>query len=100
MAPSRRELLSHLVFGAALLPALFRSPRSLLGHLFFDPQGSIVPAKAIPANPFIRNGKSLVAIVHGKDPRAMLRVGLDLLGGVEQLKGNRKAGLDQTERLE
>ena len=90
MAPSRRELLSHLVFGAALLPVLFRSPRSLLGHLFFDPQGSIVPAKAIPANPFIRNGKSLVAIVHGKDPRAMLRVGLDLLGGVEQLKGTGK----------
>lgn len=90
MAPSRRELLSHLAFGAALLPALFRSPRSFLDHLLFDPQGSIVPAKALPTNPFIRNGKSLVAIVHGKDPCAMLQAGLDLLGGIEQLKASGK----------
>ncbi|MBI4002214.1 MAG: DUF362 domain-containing protein [Nitrospira defluvii] len=82
---SRRELFNNAGFGLLLLPALLRSPRTILRHLLFDPEGPLVSPKAIPTNPFTQNGKSLVAIVHGKDPGRMLQRAFDLLGGVGQL---------------
>jgi len=72
-------------FGLLLLPAILRSPRNILGHLLFDPEGPLVPLKPAPENPYRRNGKSLVAIVHGKDPGRMLQCAINLLGGVERL---------------
>jgi uncharacterized protein (DUF362 family) len=59
----------------------------------FDPDGPLVPAKPVPANVYAKNGKSLVAIVHGKDPRAMLQAGLSLLGGIERLDPGGKSVL-------
>lgn len=82
---SRREFLERLTCGVALLPPLAKAPRSLLGHLLFDPDGPVVPVKPVPANAFTTEGKSVVVMVHGKDPRAMLRTGLDLLGGLDRL---------------
>lgn len=82
---SRRELFNNAGFGLLLLPAILRSPRNVLGHLLFDPEGPLVPPRPIPENPFKRNGKSLVAIVHGKDPGRMLQRAIDLLGGVDRL---------------
>ncbi len=73
-------------FGLLLLPALLRSPRTILGHLLFDPAGRLVSPRPIPENPFVHNGKPLVAIVHGKDPARMLQRAIDLLGGAERLR--------------
>src|SRR5579885_44557 len=81
MALSRRETLARLGFGAAFLSALALAPRSLLGSLLFEPEGEPVPAVPPPPNPFVRDGRALVAIVHGTDPAEMLREGLALLGG-------------------
>lgn len=72
-------------FGFLLLPALLRSPRNILRQLLFDPDGPLVPPKPILGNPFTRNGRPLVAIVHGKDPRRMLPRAIELLGGIDQL---------------
>lgn len=82
---SRRDLLGRLGFGLTLLPALARHPRMLLGSLLFDPQAPLVPPKPVPPNPFLRDGKAVVAIVHGEDPVAMLAAGLALLGGEDRL---------------
>ncbi|MEW6543360.1 MAG: DUF362 domain-containing protein [Nitrospirota bacterium] len=78
-------MLSRLGFGLAFLPALAAAPRSVLGSLLFDPEGPLVPAKPVPPNPFTRDGKALVALVHGRDPATMLKAGLDLLGGLDRL---------------
>jgi uncharacterized protein (DUF362 family) len=51
----------------------------------FEPDGALVPAKPVPDNPFVRNGKSVVAMVHGLDEDAMLRRGLEMLGGIDRL---------------
>jgi uncharacterized protein (DUF362 family) len=83
---SRREFFARLACGFSLLPPLINSPRSLWRQLLFDPDGPLVPVKPVPSNVFTRNGKSLVAIVHGKNLRVMLQTGLSLLGGIEKLK--------------
>jgi len=79
---SRRNLLSRLGFGLTFLPALATAPRSILGSLMFEPKGDHVPAKPLPSNPFARNGKALVAMIHGDNPDSMLREGLRLMGGI------------------
>lgn len=83
---SRRELLSRLAWGVQFLPALALAPRSCVSQLLFEPDGESVPTRPIPPNPFQRNGKALVAIVHGRDPGAMLEKGMELLGGLHHLK--------------
>lgn len=82
---SRREFFARLACGLSLVPPLISAPRSLWRQLLFDPDGPLVPVKPVPPNVFTRNGKSLVALVHGKNLRAMLQTGLGLLGGVERL---------------
>ncbi|MGQ0695468.1 MAG: DUF362 domain-containing protein [Nitrospiraceae bacterium] len=52
----------------------------------FDPEAPLVPAKPLPANPFVKDGKSIVVIIHGMNPAGMLRAGIELLGGVEKLR--------------
>jgi uncharacterized protein (DUF362 family) len=85
MSYTRRDLLSRLGFGLTFLPALAMAPRSVMGSLLFEPEGVLVPAKPLPPNPFTRDGKALVAIVHGQDPSAALRTGVEILGGIERL---------------
>jgi uncharacterized protein (DUF362 family) len=85
MALTRRDLLSRLGFGLTFLPALATVPRSVLGSVLFEPEGERVPARPLPPNPFTDHGKSLVAIVRGQDPTAMLQAGLELLGGLRLL---------------
>src|SRR5574340_667045 len=85
MAFSRREFFNNAGFGLLLLPAFVRSPRNILRHLLFEPEGPLVPLKPIPANLFTRDGRSLVVIVYGKDPRLMLRRAIELLGGIDRL---------------
>ncbi len=85
MNATRRELLARLKFGLSFIPALAVAPRSVIGSLLFDPDGSLVPAKPVPLNPFMHDGKALVALIHGHDPAAMLRLGLDLIGGFDRL---------------
>jgi uncharacterized protein (DUF362 family) len=82
---TRRDLLSRLAFGATFLPALGVAPRSLLSSLLFEPDAPLVSPKPIPANPFLRDGKALVAIVHGDHPADMLAEGLAMLGGLGPL---------------
>lgn len=91
MTFSRRELFHNAAFGLVLLPAVARSPRHVLRQLLFEPEGPLVPLKAFPANPFVANGRPLVAMVYGKEPRRMVRRGLELLGGIDrlQLRGKR-----------
>ena len=85
MIASRREVLARLGFGCLFIPAILRAPRSVLGTLLFDPEAPLVPAKLVPSNPFVRDGKAVVAMVHGRDVPAMLQEGLRLLGGLDRL---------------
>jgi len=85
MRTSRRDFLSRLGFGFAFLPALAMAPRSVVGNLLFEPDGVLVPSKPLPPNPYVRDGKALIAIVHGQEPNAMLQAGLELLGGLGRL---------------
>lgn len=82
---SRREFFNNAGFGLLLLPALLRSPQTVLRHLLFDPEGPLVSTKPIPVNPFMREGRSLVALVYGTDSGRMLGRALELLGGVDRL---------------
>ncbi|MER3424383.1 MAG: hypothetical protein C4293_15360, partial [Nitrospiraceae bacterium] len=85
MSPTRRDFLHRLQFGLTFLPALAMAPSSLLASLLFDPDALLVPAKPLPVNPFVHDGKAVVAIVHGKEPEGMLLEGLQLLGGFDRL---------------
>ena len=85
MRTTRRDILGRLGFGLTFLPALALAPRSVVGSLLFEPDGPLVPAKPIPPNLFVRDGKALVAMIHGQDPAAMLQAGLELLGGIDRV---------------
>ncbi len=85
MNSTRRELLGRLRCGLQFLPALALAPRSLFNQILFEPDGEPAPALPLPQNPFIRNGRSLVAVVHGHHVPEMLRAGLDLIGGLDRL---------------
>lgn len=82
---TRRDLFSRLAFGLTFLPALAVAPRALLWSLLFEPDARLVPAKPLPPNPFTRNGKALVVMIHGWDPTTMLTEGVALLGGITPL---------------
>jgi uncharacterized protein (DUF362 family) len=90
---SRREFFARLAFGLSLVPPLFTAPRSIWTQLLFDPDAALVPPKPVPQNVFTANGKILVAMVHGKDPRPMLEAGLNLLGGMDRLEIKNKTVL-------
>lgn len=71
-------------WGGLASPMLAANPfgffRSLIG-----PKGDRRPAKAMPPNPFVRDGKVLVAIVHGTDIPRMVAEALSLIGGLDRL---------------
>ncbi|RMH07318.1 MAG: DUF362 domain-containing protein [Nitrospirae bacterium] len=85
MGLMRRELLTEIMAGLGLVPMLAMSSPSTWGTLLFEPEGRVVPPQPMPANPFVREGKVLVGLIHGHDPAAMLREGLKIMGGVELL---------------
>src|SRR5438309_1532432 len=78
-------MLGRLAGGLTFLSAVAFAPRSIINTLLFEPDGALVPAKPLPPNPFVRDGKALVAIVRGDDPLAMLQAGLNLIGGIGRL---------------
>lgn len=82
---TRRDLFARVAFGVTFLSALAFAPRALLWSLLFEPDALLVPAKPLPPNPFIRNGKALVIMIHGRDEAAMLSEGVALLGGLTLL---------------
>jgi hypothetical protein len=49
--------------------------RSLIG-----PKGDQRPAKPVPPNPFVRDGRTLVSIVHGSDVPRMVAEAVSLIG--------------------
>jgi len=72
---SRREFLQLAgAAGAALSSGLFTACGSGIG----------LPRQA-PPNPFVENGRPLLVIVEGEDLRAMLRAGVEALGGLDRL---------------
>jgi uncharacterized protein (DUF362 family) len=85
MSLSRRDLLNRLGFGLTFLPALAMTPRPVMRSILFEPDAPLAPAKPLPPNPFTRDGKSLVALVRGEEPAAMLAQGLALIGGIDRL---------------
>jgi uncharacterized protein (DUF362 family) len=54
--------------------------RSLIG-----PKGDQRPVKSVPPNPFVRDGKTLVSIVHGTDVPRMVAEAVNLIGGLDRL---------------
>jgi len=56
-------MLGRLAWGLTFLPAVAFAPRSIITTLLFEPVGSLVPAKPLPSNPFMRDGKALVGSV-------------------------------------
>lgn len=54
--------------------------RSLIG-----PKGDQRPAKPVPPNPFVRDGRTLVSIVHGTDVPRMVAEAVSLIGGLDRL---------------
>jgi uncharacterized protein (DUF362 family) len=83
---TRRDLLQRAAYAFGILPYLALAPRSLLGSLLFEPDGPLVPVKAVPPNLFTKDGKALVAAVHGQDPFVMLQEGMRLLGGLDRIE--------------
>jgi uncharacterized protein (DUF362 family) len=80
---TRRTVLT--LAGLAALGITVPACRQMLRQMLFSPEA--LPAAAPPptGNPFRDAGKSLVAIVHGDDPAAMVRRALELIGGLDRL---------------
>ncbi len=79
MKLSRRQILARAGFGMTLVAGIATAPRSLLGHLLFEPDAPLVPLQTLPLNPYTKQGRSIVAVVQGNDVSAMLAEGLRLL---------------------
>ncbi|MFB3905355.1 MAG: DUF362 domain-containing protein [Acidobacteriota bacterium] len=70
---SRRRFLQLAAAGTALSSGLFSCRTGLR-----------LPRQA-PPNPFVENGRPLLVVVEGEDLRAMLRAGIEALGGLDRL---------------
>lgn len=80
MSPTRRTVL----LGGLMSPVLAANPFGVFRSLF-GPKGDQRPAKPVPPNPFVRDGKTLVAIVHGTDVPRMVAEAVSLIGGLDRL---------------
>lgn len=74
----RRRLFLSILGAIAAALGFFRSGHSL-GVFLKEPKKKAKPL--IRENPFVRSGKSLVAAVGGRDPEAMVRKAVSLIGG-------------------
>jgi uncharacterized protein (DUF362 family) len=89
MRTSRRTFF-HLV--SVLFPSFLFNPFSIFRSLV-APEGELRPLKRPRPNPFVREGKTLVGVVRGKDVERMVRECVDLIGGIEKLKAQGKTVL-------
>jgi uncharacterized protein (DUF362 family) len=80
---TRRTLLT--LAGLAALGVGIPACRQMLRQMVFSPEATPAAAPGPFANPFRDGGKSMVAIVHGDDPRAMVRRAIELIGGIDRL---------------
>jgi uncharacterized protein (DUF362 family) len=83
MKLTRRALLT--LAGLAALGITVPACRRMLGQILFAPDAGVVSPPDVAGNPYGRGGRSLVAIVHGTDPAAMVGRAVELLGGLERL---------------
>lgn len=83
MKITRRTLLT--LAGLAALGMTVPACRRMLWQILFDPEAEPVAAPDARGNPYVREGRSLVAIVRGEDPALMVHRALDLLGGLGPL---------------
>jgi uncharacterized protein (DUF362 family) len=84
MILTRRVLLT--LTGLAVLGIAIPACRKMLGQIFFSPKASQVPLPVVVSNPFKKDSKSLVAIVHGTDVPAMVERAIELIGGLGKLQ--------------
>jgi uncharacterized protein (DUF362 family) len=89
MKLTRRTLLT--LAGLAALGVTTPACRRMLSQILFSPEATPAPPPTPVPNPFRSSGKSLVALVHGRDAQRMVGRALELLGGIERLglKGKR-----------
>jgi uncharacterized protein (DUF362 family) len=80
---TRRTLLT--LAGLAGLGLTVPACRQMLWQMLFSPEATPATAPPPVPNPFRSGAKSLVAMVHGRDPAAMVRRAVDLLGGIGRL---------------
>lgn len=85
MRVSRRHWLALAGFGVTLGLAIARGPRSLIKELLIEPDAPLVPPHPIPQNLYGQGERATVVVVSGQDPAAMLRAGMDRLGGLAPL---------------
>src|SRR5262249_34168790 len=83
MVLSRRGILT--LAGLAALSLTIPACRRMLGQILFSPEAHVVSPPPPPRNPFRRDGRSVVALVHGREPQALVHRALDLLGGPDAL---------------
>lgn len=65
-------------------PVFLANPFGVFRSLI-APRGEVRPVKHPPPNPFVREGKTLVGMVKGRDVDRMVRECMALIGGVEKL---------------
>jgi uncharacterized protein (DUF362 family) len=70
--------------GGLVSPILAANPFGVFKSLF-GPNGDQRPAKSASPNPFVRDGKTLVSIVHGTDVPRMVAEAVSLIGGLDRL---------------
>jgi len=85
-AERSRMILSRRTFMwmSGLVPLLVANPLGVLRSLI-APKGERRPAKEPPPNPFVRDGRALVAMVHGHEIARMVAEAVALIGGVGRL---------------
>lgn len=71
-------------FGGLVTPMVAANPFGVFRSLT-APKGDLRPAKAQPPNPFVRDRRALVSIVHGTDVPQMVAEAIALIGGVDRL---------------
>lgn len=71
-------------WGGIMPPIFMANPFGVLRSLI-GPKGDQRPAVAPPPNPFMREGRTLVAMVHGTDVPSMVAEAITLIGGVDRL---------------
>lgn len=83
MKLTRRSFLT--LAGLAALSITTPACRQMLRQILLSPEATPAPPPPPIGNPFRAGGKSLVAMVHGRDVPATVRRAVELIGGIERL---------------